>query len=437
MEVAVLQDRPNLLSQVNTWMLCAILLVFASLYGFSFERGSLNTFVGAETFGIQAGSASDALIVKVQSFTVYALSLIFIARTGRPIFTALRRHLLIVGVLGWAVASVFWSTHPSTSGVNSVRMILNVLLVVTLLERYSANDVMKIVLLVGSVAAIGSLVMVFFFPQYGLQARGQYALGAWQGIFGQKNICGLEMLAVLLPAFFVQLHHRYATFLRTGYVLTVLLIIAMTRSAGAWIVTSLCLIFVALLKVTERMRRRDAALLALGCGGLVTALVLGFAFNFETAMYALGKDPTMTGRTVIWKVLERSIAKQPVHGYGYQAFWDGLQGESGNVAIQLNVAGYASAESGVLELWLEIGVVGLLLYAATYARATWDACRYLSRRTSPEVLWYASILFFVFASNIEGGLLLTPSNLTCMLPFAAFIGLRKEVTRQNLAEPTS
>lgn len=437
MEVTVMQDRPNLLARINTWILCAVLLVFASLYGFSFERGSMNTFVGAETFGIQAGSDSDALVIKLQSFFVYVLSFAFIATTGRSVVAALRKHFLIVGLLGWAAASVLWSTHPSTSAVNSVRMVLNVLLVVSLLERYSANDVMKIVMLVGSVAAVGSLVMVFFFPQYGLQARGQYALGAWQGIFGQKNICGLEMLAVLLPAFFVRLHHRYATFFRTGYILTVLLIIAMTRSAGAWIVTSLCLGFVGLLKVTERMRRRDAALLALGCGGLVTALLLGFVFNFEALMYALGKDPTMTGRTVIWKVLERSIAKQPVHGYGYQAFWDGLQGESGNVAIQLNVAGYASAESGVLELWLEIGIVGLLLYAAIYGRAVWDAFRYLSRRTSPEVLWYASILFFVFVSNIEGGLLLTPSNLTCILPFAAFIGLRKELIHQACTEPTA
>lgn len=437
MEVAVLKDRPHLLGRINTWMLCAILLVFASLYGFSFERGSMNTFVGADTFGIQAGSDSDALTVKIQSFMVYALSFVFIAATGRSIVVVLRRHLPIVGVLTWALASVLWSTHPSTSAVNSLRMILNVLLVVSLLERYSPNDVMKLVVLAGAVAAVGSLVMVFFFPQYGLQSRGQYALGAWEGIFGQKNICGLEMLAVLLPAFFVKLNHRYATFFRTGYILAVLLIIAMTRSAGAWLVSSLCLAFVALLKLTERMQRRDAALLALGCAGLVTAVILGAVFNFNAFMYALGKDPTMTGRTVIWKVLERSIAKQPVHGYGYQAFWDGLHGESGNVAIQLNVAGYASAESGVLELCLELGVVGLLLYGAIYARASWDAVRCLSRRTSPEVLWYASILFFVFASNVEGGLLLTPSNLTCILPFVAFIGLRNEAAWRNLAEQTA
>jgi O-antigen ligase len=271
--------------------------------------------------------------------------------------------------------------------------------------------------------------MVFVFPQYGIQSRGQYALGSWQGIFGQKNICGLEMLTLLLPAFFVKLNHRYGSFLRVLYIATVLLIIAMTRSAGAWIVTALCLTFIALLKVTEQMKRKDAALLSFGATVVVIIAAAAAFANFNTLMYALGKDPTMTGRTVIWSVLKRAVVKRPLLGYGYQAFWDGLHGESGNVAVELNVSGYASAESGVLELCLELGMIGVLLYGAIYLRGVRDAFRCLSRETTPAALWYVSILFLVFVSNIEGGLLLSPSNLSCILPFIAFIGLRREAER--------
>jgi exopolysaccharide production protein ExoQ len=436
MEIIERMDRPNFYCLVNTWMLCAILLVFASVYGFSFERGTLNSFLGAETYGMAAGlTASDSqasIIVKAQSFVVYALCLAFICRSGRPILNRLQQHALILCVLAWAVLSAIWSTNPSTSAINAIRMMLNLALVFCLFERYSANELQKLLMLVGSVAAAGSLIMVFVFPQYGLQSRGLYALGAWEGIFGQKNICGLEMLALLLPAFFVKMKHRYGNFLRVGYIATVLLIIAMTRSAGAWIITSLCLAFIVLLKVTERMRRKDAALVAFGVAVVVAAIGITAIANFNTLMYALGKDPTMTGRTMIWSVLERSIAKRPVLGYGYDAFWDGPHGESGNVAIQLNVAGYASAESGVLELWLELGVIGVLIYGVIYARAVSDAFRCLSREATPAVLWYTSILFFVLVSNIEGGLLLTPSNLTCILPFIAFVGLRREAERIHL-----
>jgi hypothetical protein len=38
-----------------------------------------------------------------------------------------------------------------------------------------------------------------------------------------------------------------------------------------------------------------------------------------------------------------------------------------------------------------------------------------------------SILFYVVATNIEGGALVMPSNLMCILPFVAFVGLRREV----------
>jgi len=37
----------------------------------------------------------------------------------------------------------------------------------------------------------------------------------------------------------------------------------------------------------------------------------------------------------------------------------------------------------------------------------------------------------VLATNIEGGLLLTPSDLACILPFVAFVGLRREAQRMR------
>ena len=52
-------------------------------------------------------------------------------------------------------------------------------------------------------------------------------------------------------------------------------------------------------------------------------------------------------------------------------------------------------------------------------------------RSYPAVLWYLSILFFVFATNIEGGHLVGPSDLVSVLPFVAFIGLRHEARRTS------
>jgi O-antigen ligase len=432
MEITARADRSNFFSLVNTWILCAVFLVFASIYGFSFERGNLNTFLGADTNGLAAAQTGAMRVIFVQNLIVYTMCLVFIFQSARLVTQHLHRYALILGVLAWSFASVLWSANPSTSAVNALRMAINVLLVFCLFERYSANELQKLVMLVGSVAAFGSLLMVFAFPQFGLQSRGQYALGAWEGIFGQKNLCGQAMLILLLPAFFVKLNHRFGTFLRVSYSVIVLLIIAMTRSAGAWLVTALCLTFIVLLKVTERMRRQEAALVVMGAATLVLAFGIAAAANFNTLMYALGKDPTMTGRTVLWKGLLNLIGKRPLCGYGFMAFWQGLTGPSRELALQLGWLDLASAENGALELLLELGLIGLLLYIAVFLRAVKDAFYCFGRGASPAALWYISVLFYVLVANIESGFLLVPSNLICILPVISFIGLRQEAERASL-----
>jgi O-antigen ligase len=429
MELVEKMDKPNFLSLTNTWILCGIFLVFASLYGFSFERGSLNSFVGVDAQSLEAADPTRNAVVSSQSALIYFLSVVCILPFLKPMWKQLRDNALIFSVLGWAILSVAWSDIPSTSAINSLRMAINLVLVLYLFERFSANDIQRLIMLVGCIAAAGSVFMVIAFPQYGLQSRGLAALGAWEGIFGQKNICGLEMLILLLPAFFVKLRGIYARALRTGYIAIVLGIIFLTRSAGAWIDTSLCLVFVAVLKLTTRMPRKDAVIVALAAVGVAVTVGLIALANYDTFMFALGKDPTMTGRTVLWPGLVHLALKRPILGYGYMAFWRGLNGPSRYLALQMNWLGLAGAESGVLEMWLELGIVGLLLYVLVFLCAVKDALRCICHGPSAAALWYISILFYVVVTNIEGGLLLTPSDLACMLPFVAFVGLRREAQR--------
>jgi exopolysaccharide production protein ExoQ len=436
MQIIQIADRPNLFSLTSTWLLCGILLVFASLYGFSFERGTLNSF-SKDAQAMGAGDAGREAVVKIQSAIVYLVTVLLIFPVAKRVWQEILRNRLMGALLLWCALSVTWSALPSFSAINAVRMALNLALVFYLFEKYSANDLQKLFMLVGAVAAAGSLLMVFFFPQYGLQTRGTYALGAWEGIFGQKNLCGLNMLLLLLPALFVRSRRSDALALRLGYSLVMLLIITMTRSTGAWIVGGLCLSAVGLLKLTVRMPRKDAAAICIPLFGLTVLAIGGVLLNFSAMMYALGKDPTMTGRTVLWSGLLTIGMKHAVHGFGYTAFWQGpTTGPTRTLAIQMGWLGLAQAENGILELWLELGLVGLMLYAALFTTALGNALYCLQRGASQATLWYTSILFYVGASNIEGGSLLTPSFLICMLPFVAFIGLKREAQRLRQGVPS-
>ena len=432
MEIAERTDRRNLFSLTNTWVLCTILLVFASVYGFSFERASSNSTIGVDAQAVTGGNEGEAVMIKAQEMLVYLLCFACILPISRPVWRQVRGNALIFSVIGWAILSVAWSDMPSTSAFNSLRMGTGLVLVIYLFERYSANEIQKLLMMVGCIAATGSIFMALALPQYGIQSRGDSAMGAWQGIFGQKNLCGFQMLLLLLPAFFVKLNGTFARGLRIGYVLVVLFVITMTQSVGAFVTGCLCLVFVGLLKITTRMPRKDAALIVLGllAAGAVTAILA--LTNFNALMYALGKDPTMTGRTVLWAGLAHLAMKRPLCGYGYTAFWQGIvKGPTRSLSLQMGWLGLAYAENGVLELLLELGLVGLLLYALIFLRAAKDALYCMGREAKPAVLWYVTILFYVVVTNIEGGSLLYPTHLGCILPFLAFVGLRREAKQMS------
>src|ERR1039458_8351693 len=418
---------------VLTWVLLGPLLVFASGYGFSFERGVMNTSTGAKLAaqGISGMGLGNNVVLRIQTLLVYLICALLTAPFVRVIAADFRRDMLIASLPLLAVLSCIWSQNASKTAGYAILLILAMAFAYYLVERFPANELMKLFVIVGAVAATGSLILIVFFPQYGLQERGGIASGAWEGIFGHKNNCGAMMTYLLLPAFFVQLESRSARIFRIAYVAVVLLIIAMSRSAGSWVVCGSCLVFIAVLHLLARMRRKDVAAIAFVLTGV--AVIAGIVvYNYFTVlMFAIGKDPTMSGRTIIWSGLMPSLLKRPLLGYGFMAFWQGLHGESANVGLLMNWPGMGYAENGVIELWLELGLIGVAIYLLVFFRGVKDAVYCFTRKPSPAAMWYISLLFALALTNIEGGVLVSPPDLMFILPLVAFIGLRREAQRMR------
>ena len=58
--------------------------------------------------------------------------------------------------------------------------------------------------------------------------------GRGRGFLAIKNLCGSVMTLLLLPASCVQLDGQRGRAFRISYIAVLLVIIAMTRSAGSW-----------------------------------------------------------------------------------------------------------------------------------------------------------------------------------------------------------
>jgi MFS family permease len=111
----------------------------------------------------------------------------------------------------------------------------------------------------------------------------------------------------------------------------------------------------------------------------VWAVVTGLAALFlivtilaPLVFQLLGKAPTLTGRTDIWRALAEPIAQRPWFGWGYQAFWTDTSLTSPVDRVESMMEGFRppDAHSTPIDIRLQLGLVGLILVGLTFAR-TW------------------------------------------------------------------
>ena len=119
------------------------------------------------------------------------------------------------------------------------------------------------------------------------------------------------------------------------------------------------------------------------------ALVLMFrAQVFEF----FGKTPDMTGRSGIWKIVLKMIGEHPWTGLGWISNWvPGVEPYEGLVVIDR--VPYYQAHNAYLDVWVQIGAIGLALFMILIVMTFVKAWRLAVRHTSALYLW--PVLTFV------------------------------------------
>jgi O-antigen ligase len=150
--------------------------------------------------------------------------------------------------------------------------------------------------------------------------------------------------------------------------------------------------------------------------------------NRNLVLGLLGKDPTLNQRTVIWGAVLQEILKRPLLGYGFEAFWRGLGGPSMNVIL---ASGWllAQSQNGFLDVWAQLGLVGILMFAIILFRAGHFAfvCFQLGRDES--VIWYCAILVCSVVYNFSESFLIDPRHICWFLFTIACVGLCQTANR--------
>jgi exopolysaccharide production protein ExoQ len=324
----------------------------------------------------------------------YAFTFAQLLVRPRQILRAAARNPFVFGVVFIAALSIAWSDDPNTSLRRAFALGMWTLFGYYLASRYDTTELLQHLAIALGILAVLSLATGALLPDYGRESG--FNGGAWRGVYTTKNVLGEMML--LAAVVFGSLARR-ANRAKTPAVLGILLVVTLIVFARATAASLIVLLLVITIPIVLMFRRR-AALAAMICCCLLgfSAVGLVASVNEQTVLNVVGKDATLTGRTVLWEAVIQRIEDRPVLGYGYGAFWEPNTASSERVraAVGWDVP---HAHNGILDTWLDLGLIGVLSLSAAYVLALRRAWTGLRTRVGIEGVWAMTFLVMLFLGN--------------------------------------
>ncbi|MEO6941871.1 MAG: O-antigen ligase family protein [Terrimesophilobacter sp.] len=306
--------------------------------------------------------------------------------------------LPLLAFLTFATVSIFWSHYPAATALGLFTTWLIVVNAVALAITFTWAELLRALgLVLRFIIGVSLLFELFvsvvlrerllpFFGQPGVNyasynripdmlmwSRDQlfdvFGDGRIQGILGNANSLGfIALLAVIV--FGIQL--ASGTVRRMSGAIWLLLAAAtilMTKSATVTLAAAgvaVVLLVVLLVRHAKTGRGRvlvysaSAAVLA---AGVVTAFLLR-----SHLLDLLGKSSDLTGRLGIWQKVIDLAEQRPAFGWGWVSYWVPWADPFHNLVFRSGVR-QLQAHNTWLDVWFQLGLVGLLLFIALVGAA--------------------------------------------------------------------
>lgn len=291
--------------------------------------------------------------------------------------------------------STAWSLHPDVTIRRSVNYLSTIVTACYLAARFDIDEIMKILSWGIGISAVSSFLFVAAFPIDAIHQASPLQIediaGSWKGVFPHKNILGQAMTVGVIAQLYLLLNKRAGTTWHALMLCVCLALVILSRSSSAIILAALYLLGASLIFVLQRAPRYFGVSLAmLAVLGLSMATV--YWADPNSLWEGLGRDPTLTGRTVLWGLILPLISEKPILGWGYSAMW--LPNEPIALAISQTVGWRVpSAHNTFLEVALGLGLVGLVIVLLFLFISIWRSVRCLI--AGQHKLGMISLLFFV------------------------------------------
>lgn len=368
----------------------------------------------------------DSAFLRLIWLPIYAVVACFsLARFFTMANLAIRMPVTLF-LIALVAASTFWSIDQGLTARRMLAIAMTTAFGIYLAARYNWREMLALFGVTWIILCVGSFIISLGMPSIGVET--EIHVGAWKGLWFQKNALGAHMArATLLFAFLAITQPDTRKAWLFGLVLAVLLVLLSTSK------TSLLgmLIGFGVLFIGWFMRRGPVSSLSMlwSMIAVATALTIIALTNPDFLFGLIGRDATLTGRTDIWAALFEVIDERPLLGYGYGSFWS--PGSDPALYVkELTQWDVPTAHNGWLETWLSVGLVGLVLFAVSFVLTLGRA--FVTAFTHWNGFFVLAFILQFFVFSLSESIILQQNSITWVMYMAVAAALVQQNLGRNL-----
>lgn len=315
---------------------------------------------------IEEGSSFDRLLLSI----LIVLALLILSKRKLEWQYIIRDNLWLIILYLYLGFSILWSDFPYVSMKRWIRLIGTIPIALLIMsERSPLQSLESVFRRCAYVLIPISLLLIKYFPHFGVEYVQWTGEKMWVGVAMQKNglgvLCGLSAFLIIWT---FNREWRAGTLFKIksqafadGLVLSIALFL-LKGFYGAYSATAIGFLIVGIASLVFLYRMKNYArqmatfIVIVVALGLLSLSISNSLVPTVTSIFE--RNESFTGRTDIWRAVRDVASRNPLLGVGYGGYW-GLQDEL--IYSKFRVR---EAHSGYLEVYLDAGVVGITLLFA-------------------------------------------------------------------------
>lgn len=406
----------------------------SSLLQLEFIFATIGLLFYMSTLEAVFNSLGVGMLITLSRYTILLVSVAVLLSDARAARETLVRAKYLVPLIGLTLLSFLWSRLPASTiqGLRSDFIPITVF-GIYLATRFSRKQLFELIYLSLIITSAISLFYAIFIPSIGRHSGFDVYAGAWKGIYTHKNGFGLNLALCSTFAGTKLLFSSRYRLIQAGILGVLYVGILFSQSTSALVLSTLTLFLIWSYESFKWRGKRTVLWLS-----LLMVLLIGVVGStivlWTPLLAALGKDPTMSGRTLIWQfLLEQRIPQAPFLGYGKGVFWRVPALFAPVFQIAHHVP--AHAHNGYMELLVDLGFVGLFLFIVSLLPLLAKVLVLAYQSARPEDTWPLAVIIITLSINgIESSFLRGANFFWLLYVVIACLQSRRKI---RTAEPRS